>query len=392
MSTSRSNAWLNRNILFISLSAFFADSGYQIVIAGLPIFLVLSLKAPAYIFGIAMGLAYGIGAIFAYAGGRLADRYGRKKMAILGNSLIPILSFTGFFSNPVSAMAVFNAGWWARNFRTPARRAMQSDASSKKNRAKAFGFLNALDIGGGMTASALLIIFLYMRMQFSVIFLFSIIPLAASTFCLALVNVRKRANAAVRGKKDSVIKEKKNLDIFYGVLIATALYGFTSYSLGFPIITIAERSSSILGVLGYAIMMAVSAFSGFYLAKRRLSKVKSLAILGYMAAGMGSLMFGLSYLLGYGVYAFYVAAFVIGISIGSIETFEPTIVSLISSVKRQGSGMGMLSTSRSIGLFAGNIIMGLLYTVSPFYSYAYATAVAFAAGIILLASSRKASI
>jgi MFS family permease len=103
--------WLNKNILLLSLSAFFADSGYQMIIAGLPLFIVLYLHEPVYIFGIATALGYGGGALFGYLGGILADRYGRKKIAILGNSLIPILSFTGFASNAVEAISVFSTGW-----------------------------------------------------------------------------------------------------------------------------------------------------------------------------------------------------------------------------------------------------------------------------------------
>ena len=129
--------WLTRDVLLISLSAFFADAGYQALIAGFPIFLVIYLKAPVYILGLAMALAYGIGSLFAYVGGRLADRYGRKRIAILGNLLIPILSFTGFSSTPVEATALFSSGWWARNFRTPARRAMIGDISSKLDKALA---------------------------------------------------------------------------------------------------------------------------------------------------------------------------------------------------------------------------------------------------------------
>ena len=40
--------WLTRDVLLISLSAFFADAGYQALIAGFPIFLVIYLKAPVY--------------------------------------------------------------------------------------------------------------------------------------------------------------------------------------------------------------------------------------------------------------------------------------------------------------------------------------------------------
>ncbi|MGC9011337.1 MAG: hypothetical protein ACP5JN_04350 [Candidatus Micrarchaeia archaeon] len=64
--------WLTRDVLLISLSAFFADAGYQALIAGFPIFLVIYFHTPAYMLGLAMALAYGIGSLFAFIGGILA--------------------------------------------------------------------------------------------------------------------------------------------------------------------------------------------------------------------------------------------------------------------------------------------------------------------------------
>ena len=54
--------WLNSNVLFISLSAFFADLGYQAVLVMFPIFLVLDLHSSIIYFGIASAISYGIGA------------------------------------------------------------------------------------------------------------------------------------------------------------------------------------------------------------------------------------------------------------------------------------------------------------------------------------------
>jgi MFS family permease len=385
--------WLNRNILLISLSAFFADSGYQILIAGLPLFLVLTLNAPVYIFGIVTAIAYGIGAIFSYYGGILADKYGKLKMAILGNSLIPILSFTGFGTSIAEAASIFSAGWWMRNFRTPARRALQADESTPENRSKAFGFLHALDIGGVLTATALLMYFLYIHLAFKYIFLFSIIPLAVSTLCLVLVkptkhkdNIAITRKAAAKHASADAKAIKINSNVFKGVLIAAALYGFSSYSLGFPILTIAQSSNDIYGVFAYAVMMGISAIVGFTVGNLKVNKIKALGIGGYVLAAAGSLLLGVAYLLNANLYLFYIAAAMLGFSLGFIETFEPTIISLIAKPKKEAKGFGMLSSSRSIGFFVSNILMGLLYMASPFYSYLYAAVIALAAGIIILAS------
>lgn len=54
----------------IAFSAFFADLGYEMVVTGLPIFLVLSLGAPVWVYGVAgnlsMSLLYQLGPQYAY--------------------------------------------------------------------------------------------------------------------------------------------------------------------------------------------------------------------------------------------------------------------------------------------------------------------------------------
>ena len=173
----KSNWWVSRNALLIALSAFFADLGYQAVIAGFPILIVVVLKAPVILFGAAMALSYGVGSLIGYAGGRLSDRYSRKKVAVLGNVLIPLLSLSGIAASGVEAVALFAGGWWARNFRSPARRAMMSDLTKASERSRAFGLLNALDISGGILATFYLIAFLLLGIGLRYIFLLTVIPL-----------------------------------------------------------------------------------------------------------------------------------------------------------------------------------------------------------------------
>ena len=102
--------WLNRNVMLISLSAFFADLGYQAALAILPIFLIITLKAPAYEFGLVNAIAFGGGSAFGYVGGRLSDRFSSKRIAILGNALIPLISLMGLAVSPVAAIALFSGG------------------------------------------------------------------------------------------------------------------------------------------------------------------------------------------------------------------------------------------------------------------------------------------
>ncbi len=390
------HGWLTRDVLLISLSAFFADAGYQALIAGFPIFLVIYLKAPAYMLGVAMALAYGVGSLFAYVGGRLADRYGKKRIAILGNLLIPILSFTGFSSAPAEATALFSTGWWARNFRTPARRAMIGDISSRLDKGKVYGFLNALDVGGGVIAIMYLSAGIYFGVALRLLFLVTIVPLLISSLCLALVKYKgkgkKKENVRASAKaKARVVAAagRQKVKAYRSVIVATALFGLSFYSMSFPVLTIAQQSTSLYGVASYALFLLLSAAFGYISGALVKKRVSGLAIYGYMLAGIGSLVIGLSYHFGIGAVGSYIGVAIMGIALGSIETLEPTIISLVKSSMHSGSGMGALTSSRSIGLFFANLVLGLLYSLGPLYAYSFAALMALLAGAVLLASGSR---
>ena len=382
--------FVNKNVLYLSLSAFFADAGYQAVIALFPVFLVLFLKAPVYYLGIIYALQYGIGAIFAYLGGVLADRYSKKKVAIIGNSLIPILSFLGIASSLLLSPLLFLVGWWARDSRSPARRALVTLASDEKHRKKAFGVLHALDLGGGAVGIVYLIILLYLGVAYSILFLVTIIPLVISTLFIIKSNV-KEGLKVVSNKLLSSRKKAINKETMFGVFIATSLFGFSYYSLGYPILTIAQRSNDILGVFSYLIFLLISAFAGYYLGSRagKLKIISSLSLLGYALAGIGSLLIGIFYIFSLNIGVAYLGVLVLGFAVGAIETFEPTIISFTSTKEKSAKSFGYLSSSRSIGLFTGNLLMGILYFFSPFYSYIYAFAVSMAAALIVYIFGRK---
>jgi predicted MFS family arabinose efflux permease len=376
---------MNREVLLISFSAFFADLGYQTVIAIFPIFLVLVLGASPSTYGLATALAFGVGSVFGYIGGILGDKFSYKKIAILGNLFVPLLSLVGLAVSPTVAIVLFASGWWARNFRSPPRRSMLVSASAPKDRGKAFGFLHALDIGGGMLSIIVLVAVLLSGISYSTAILITAVPILFSTVLLLFTRDPSRKRSTLRSTNGSgIVGGNAARSAYFGILVATMLYGFSYYSLGFPILTIAEKSSSIAGIGSYALYLGVSAVAGYYIGSRKLNKIKALGTMGYILSGIGTLGLGLAYLLGQGIAVFYLMVAIIGISLGAIETLEPTIVSLIRNRSSMGNGMGALTASRSFGVFAANIIMGFLYIVNPFYSYTYAGLVSVAAGCIII--------
>jgi MFS family permease len=374
-----------RDVLIISFSAFFADMGYQVLMAGFPYFLVFVLGAPVYLYGIAEALNFGIGSLFAYIGGRAGDRYGHRKIAVIGNALIPILSFTAFTRDAAGAIAIRSTGWWMRNFRTPSRRVMFANAVNSENRGRAFGLLHGLDVGGGLIATVILIVLLSSKVEIRTIFLITLIPITIST--LLLLFTRKGLNQVKSASGNDKRISHGNRKTFVAILIATSLFGFSYYSMGYPIITIiSDTSNPVLGIGSYSVFMGLSALAGFmYSSFAAKKEIRILGLAGYFLSAIGSLVFVIVLHFNEPSVFLYAGVGIIAFGTGAVETFEPTIVSRISSGLGAGRSMGWLSSSRSIGLFAGNIIMGLLYVVSSEYSYLYAFAVAaVSAGIVLI--------
>ena len=384
--------WITKNVTLIAFSAFFADLGYQAAIALFPIFLVSVLGAQASVFGVATAIAFGIGSFFGYIGGIAGAMFGDKRVAILGNSLIPLISLMGLASSPTIAAALFSGGWWARNFRSPSRRTMLVNSTRNADRGKAFGFLHALDLGGGALSVLVLLVLMIAGAAISTILLLTMIPLAASTALLFLVDEVKSGAQKVK-KKVRSIKAVTGIGkgTYKGIILATALYGFSSYTFGFPILTIAHVSNDLLGIGAYGIYLGVSAASGYYIGSRKWRKTRSLSLAGYAMSGLGTLTIGLGYMMHLGVASLFVGVIALGFGLGAIETLEPTLISLIKNKSEVSRGMGALAGSRGIGIFSANIIMGILYVINPSDSYIYAAIVALVAAAIVLVSSGEAT-
>jgi MFS family permease len=385
--------WLSRDVLFISLSACFADLGYQSVLAIFPLFLVLTLRQPVWMFGLATAISYGPGAVFALIGGRMADRFGAKRMAISGNILIPLLSLSGLATLPGLAIALFSGGWWARNFRSPPRRTMLTQAVTKEHRGQAFGFLHALDIGGGFLAALGTMLLVIAGTSFTHIFLLTIVPLLCSTLFLILVHAGGRIAAAAPSGSTAVPPTAAaliNQRVYRRLLLSAALYGFSSFSIGFPILTVdkAHHGTAIhnaaWAILSYVVFFGVSAITGLLVGKRIKGGIRTLALWGYLLGGLAAAGMGLIWYTGINPLLYYPIVGLMGLSLGVIETVEPTIISRLMPSHSTGRGMGALTAMRSLGLFVGNIAMGLLYRFGAQWSYGYAALLAIIAAIVML--------
>jgi MFS family permease len=351
-------------VLKISFSAFFADLGYQAAVVMFPLIFVIYLGAPMWLYGVAEAINYGLGSLMAFLGGLAGDRFGRWRVAVLGNAVIISVSFLGFARYWWQALLIFMVGWWFRNFRTPPRRAMLTEVTDPSERGEAFGLLHALDIAGAALSIAYTAVLLYLRFPVEYLLLITATPLVVSTTLLALVRAGRGANAG----SISMAEFRRFGRALWLIVISTFFFGFSQYSFGFPVITTAEFThEDYLAVITYGVFLAASSLFGYVFGKSRINEYVGLSFLGYLLGVFASLGFAL--LSPLGVVGIYPAAFLLGVAVAATETFEPTIISKVAPEERMGLGMGLLSFGRSVGIFLANTVMGLLYQIH--YSYAY---------------------
>jgi len=351
-------------VLKISFSAFFADLGYQAAVVMFPLIFVIYLGAPMWLYGVAEAINYGLGSLMAFLGGLAGDRFGRWRVAVLGNAVIISVSLLGFARYWWQALLIFMVGWWFRNFRSPPRRAMLTEVTDPGERGEAFGLLHALDIAGAALSITYTAVLLFLRFPVEYLLLITAVPLVVSTLLIALV----RAGRGVNVRSISMAEFRRLGRALWLIVISTFFFGFSQYSFGFPVITTAEFThEDYLAVITYGVFLATSSLFGYVFGKSRVNEYVGLSFLGYLLGVFASLGFAL--LSPLGVVGIYPAAFLLGVAVAATETFEPTIISKVAPEERMGLGMGLLSFGRSVGIFLANTVMGLLYQIH--YSYAY---------------------
>ncbi len=384
--------WLTRDALLLSLSACFADTGYQAVAVVFPLFLVLQLHESYLYVGVFLALAYGIGSLFSFIGGKAGDRFNKKYVALAGNLLIPLMSLSGLATSVLAAGGLFIAGWWARYSRTPARRAWLVEVSDPEYRAKVFGFLHALDVGGGVIAVTYSVVLLVLGFSYTVVLLVTILPLLLSSLCLVLAKRPAETGAPVPKAAPTESAAGSSALAYHALLFSATLFGFSFYSFAFPVLTvaavqqagsIAQALSGAVAIIAFGVYLGISALAGILLGRSHLRPIRAIWSIGYLLAALASLAIGVLYFVGAGPLLFYVAAAVLGFATGSVETFEPVMISKIVASRRLSEGMGWLSATRAVGLFVANLALGFLFGIDQFYAYVYAFATALVAAVIL---------
>src|ERR1700756_3372710 len=90
MVSSTDRAWLTPNLKALSGVSLLQDAASELLYPVLPIFLTVTLGAPAAVVGVVEGVAEGVAALTKLQAGKLSDRFAKKPLIAFGYGMAAI--------------------------------------------------------------------------------------------------------------------------------------------------------------------------------------------------------------------------------------------------------------------------------------------------------------
>lgn len=356
--------WL-KNVLPIAAIYAFRMLGLLML---LPVFTLYatSLKgATPYLIGIAFG-AYGLSqGILQIPFGVLSDIFGRKKLIGIGLLLLMAGSILGAYATTINQMIIARTLQGSGAIGSSLV-ALLADLTPNDIRTKAMAVIGA-NIGFSFSIAFILSPIIANHFGLSGIFnLTSILAgcgLALLYFVVPNPTTENNKSTKIFFKEIIFNSEllRLNFSIFFQHLIFTAT---------FFVIPLLLKEHSVIGndswkfylpllALSFLVMLPIISFAE----KKR--KVKGVLISGIILTFISQLCLSFA---GNHWYAFIIFAFLYFVAFNLLEPLIPSIVSRVANPNNKGSAMGFYASFQFLGLFAGGIIAGSVYSFGGIYA------------------------
>jgi MFS family permease len=386
---------LPHDVWAISVTSLFSDWSYEMILPVLPFFLALDLHAtPAEIGGIE-GVAVLVQSLAQwYSGSRVAGMADRKLRGAAGYATTTISHglLTLAQSWPVVG-ALRSIAWGGRGERMPVKQAIISDASSSKQRGRAFGLEQALDSAGAILGTLVAIGFVLSAGTgaFRSIFVVSVIPglVAVLTFSL-LVRDRRERPPRSESPPPPASRVSTFPKAYWPFLVTGGLFGFGFFNILLALLAVGERFIATPGLglpaaivlslvvyLVYNLVSTVGAYPAGLLADR-FPGLPLLAVSYLLFAGVDLLLVLGGALVG-AVGVFIVAGFQVSL----VSVAQSTWIGRLVPSQAVGRAFGAFGAVQGAASLAGSVAVGFLWTaVSPDSGFALSGAVCVAAALL----------
>jgi len=190
--------WLTRNLKVLSGVSLLQDAASELLYPILPIFLTVTLGAPAAVVGAVEGLAEGVASVTKLAAGRFADRSGRRRLVAFGYGLAAlgkvVIAAATVWPAVLAGRCVDRIG---KGVRGAPRDALLVEGIPVAARGRAFGFHRSMDTAGAVVGPLLgLAGYALLHHHIRPLLVIAVVPAVASTLLVAAVHEQRPAAPA----------------------------------------------------------------------------------------------------------------------------------------------------------------------------------------------------
>lgn len=356
----RRNGWLTHNLKVLSGVSLLQDAASELLYPIMPIFLTVSLHAPAAVVGLVEGLAEGAASVTKLASGFLSDRFHRRPLVGVGYGLAAVGKV--FIALAVAWPLVLVGRVLDRlgkGVRGAPRDALLVEDIPAPARGRAFGFHRTADTLGAVIGPLVgLAAYELLDHQIRPLLVIAVFPAILSVLLVAAVRERRRE--APRRSLGNVFAGARELDRpYWRVLTLLAVFSLVNFPDALLLLRLHDIGFSVTGIIlayvGYNLVYAMASYPAGLLADR-VSRPR--------VFGIGLLFFAVGYLgLGF-TRNHFLAWLVLGLY-GLFSAFTDGVgkawISSLASAGRQGTAQGIFQSSMGVGVLIAGVWAGLAW-------------------------------
>ena len=348
---------LPQNVRALSWVSFANDFASELVYPIVPLFLTVTLGAPATVLGVVEGIAEGVAVGLRGAAGWLSDRAGgrRKRWIIAGYGISAasriVLAAAWAWGVVLLARVADRLGKAAR---TAPRDALIRDSTPPELRGAAFGYHRAFDTAGAVAGPLLAVALLAAGVSLRTVLIVAVAP---GFLTLVLLRAVREARTAV---PNGIAEPERLPRAFWGALSVWTLFSLGNSSDAFLILRAHELGlSTTLVVLAYAGYNVV--YSGLSWPLGALSDRVSRPLILGSGLGVFALVYA-GFAVAPGSWAVWPLFAVYGAYIAATDGVARAWIGDYAPVRAGGTAYGLFSAAGGGALLVASVVAGVLWS------------------------------
>jgi MFS family permease len=266
VATTGGRPFLTHNVKVLSGVSFLQDAASELLYPILPIFLTVTLGAPAAVVGIIEGVAEGAASLTKLVSGRIADRRAKRPLIGLGYGLAALgkvlISVATVWPTVLAGRVVDRLG---KGVRGAPRDALLMAGVAPEHKGRVFGFHRLADTSGAVVGPLLgLLGYELFHHHIRPMLIVAVVPAVLSVALVRFVSEPTRPSPRPRGEARSPSTEQPLPHAFRRTVTVLIVFGLINFPDALLLLRVSDVSHSLaFVVLAYAAYNAVYALLSY---------------------------------------------------------------------------------------------------------------------------------